>query len=301
MLARAHGVAVALLLQITANGLLLGGLYALLAVGLTLIFGVLRVVNFAHAEFMMLGMYGAYWLWARWGIDPYLAAIVVVPAVFVLGVVVSRVIVERSINAPDVTVVFATLGLSIALQNLALSLWSADIRSVSTVYSSAVIVWQGVRLSVPMLVSFSLAMLLALALGWFLRSTMMGKAIQAVAQQRQAAALMGIDVRRVYRLTYAVAVAAAALTGVLLAPMFSIFPRVGQSYIVKVFVIVVLGGLGSVPGAVLAALFAGVMEAMTGFFIGSAWAELVFFVVFLLLLILRPQGFLGRRGAEVYR
>ena len=136
-----------LVLQIAANGLLLGGWYALLAVGLTLIFGVLRVVNFAHAEFMMLGMYGAYWLWAGFGLDPYASVVLVTPAIFLLGVLVDRVVIRRSIGKPDVTVVFATLGLSILLQNAALTLWRADIRSVTTFASGAVLDLGGVRLS----------------------------------------------------------------------------------------------------------------------------------------------------------
>ncbi len=290
-----------LILQIIANGLLIGGLYALLAVGLTLIFGVLRVVNFAHGEFMMLGMYGAYWLWVIYGFDPYLGVFIVVPAVFLLALLLARLIVQPAIGAPEVTVVFATLGLSIVLQNAALSLWSADIRSVTTGYTGLAVTVGGVRLSVAMLVSFAVALLLAGALWLFLTRTLQGKAIQAVAQDRRAAALMGIDVNRVYLLTFAVAVAAAAAMGVLVAPLFSIFPRVGQSYIITAFVIVVLGGLGSIPGAVIAALLIGIVHSAAGFLIGTAWAELAYFIVFLLVLLVRPQGLFGRRGAEVYR
>jgi branched-chain amino acid transport system permease protein len=289
-----------LTLQLIANGLLLGGLYALLAVGLTLIFGVLRVVNFAHAEFMMLGMFGVYWLWAFFGLDPYLSIFIVVPVVFMLGWATDRVIIQRTIGAPEVTVVFATLGLSILLQNAALSVWSADIRSVTAAYSGSVFIFAGIRLSVPMTVSFGVAMLFAFGLWLFLTRTLFGKAIQAVAQNRDAAALMGINVRRVYLFTFSVSVAAAGAMGALIAPLFSIYPRVGLSYIVTVFVIVVLGGLGSVPGAVFAALLVGVIEAAAGFLVGTAWAELAYFLVFLAVLIIRPQGFFGRRGAEVY-
>jgi branched-chain amino acid transport system permease protein len=286
--------------QIIANGLLLGGLYALLAVGLTLIFGVLRVVNFAHAEFMMLGMYGAYWLWALFGFDPYFSALIVIPLIFILGMLVGRLIIERTIGAPDVTVVFATLGLSILLQNLALTVWTADIRSVSTSYSGAVFVLGGIRLGMGMAISFGAALLFAAGLWLFLNRTRYGKAIQAVAQNRNAASLMGIDVRKVYLITYSVAVAAAGAMGVLMAPVFSVFPRVGQSYIVTAFVIVVLAGLGSVPGAVAAALLIGVILTTAAYFIGTAWAELAYFVIFLAVLIARPQGFFGKKGAEVY-
>ena len=289
-----------LVLQIAANGLLLGGWYALLAVGLTLIFGVLRVVNFAHAEFMMLGMYGAYWLRVGFGLDPYVSVFLVTPVIFLLGTLVDRAVIRRSIGKPDVTVVFATLGLSILLQNAALTLWRADIRSVTTFASGAVFDLGGVRLSVAMTVAFGAALLFALGLWLFLTRTMYGRAIQAVAQNRRAAALMGIDVKRVYLYTYSVAVAAAGAMGVLVAPIFTIFPTVGQTHIVTVFVIVVLGGLGSVPGALLAALLVGVIRAGAGFLIGTAWGELAYFAVFLLVLIVRPQGFFGRRGAEVF-
>ena len=289
-----------LVLQIAANGLLLGGWYALLAVGLTLIFGVLRVVNFAHAEFMMLGMYGAYWLRVGFGLDPYVSVFLVTPVIFLLGTLVDRAVIRRSIGKPDVTVVFATLGLSILLQNAALTLWRADIRSVTTFASGAVFDLGGVRLSVAMTVAFGAALLFALGLWLFLTRTMYGRAIQAVAQNRRAAALMGINVTRVYRYTYSVAVAAAGAMGVLVAPIFTTFPTVGQTHIVTVFVIVVLGGLGSVPGALLAALLVGVIRAGVGFLIGTAWGELAYFAVFLLVLIVRPQGFFGRRGAEVF-
>ncbi len=287
-------------LQIIANGLLLGGLYALLAVGLTLIFGVLRVVNFAHAEFMMLGMFGVYWLWALFGIDPYLAILLIIPPIFILGSIVSRLIVIPSIGAPEVTVVFALLGLSILLQNSALTAWSADPRSVSSVFSGEVLTLVGPRVSVTMFISFVIAMLLALALWMFLNYTTYGKAIQAVAQNRNAAALMGINVRGVYLFTYAVAVTASGIMGGLAAPMFSTYPTVGLSYIVVVFVIVVLGGLGSVPGAVIAALVVGLIETSSSYLIGTAWAPLVYFVLFLVILLVRPQGLFGRRGAEVY-
>ena len=289
-----------LALQILANGLLLGGLYALLAVGLTLIFGVLRVVNFAHAEFMMLGMFGTYWVWALTGMDPYLATLLVIPAIFALGILVDRLILQRTIGAPEVTVVFATLGLSILLQNTALTLWTADIRSVTTAYSGMVWRLGVIRISVPMLISFAVAMASALALWLFLTRTLYGKAIQAVAQNREAAALMGIDVRRVYMWTFAAAVTAAGAMGGLIAPLFSVFPTVGTGYIVTIFVIVVLGGLGSVPGAVLAALLIDLTEAIAGYLIGSAWAELAVFLIFLAVLVARPQGFFGRRGAETY-
>ena len=289
-----------LVLQIAANGLLLGGWYALLAVGLTLIFGVLRVVNFAHAEFMMLGMYGAYWLRVGFGLDPYVSVFLVTPVIFLLGTLVDRAVIRRSIGKPDVTVVFATLGLSILLQNAALTLWRADIRSVTTFAGGAVFDLGGVRLSVAMTVAFGAALLFALGLWLFLTRTMYGRAIQAVAQNRRAAALMGINVKRVYLYTYSVAVAAAGAMGVLVAPIFTIFPTVGQTHIVTVFVIVVLGGLGSVPGALLAALLVGVIRAGVGFLIGTAWGELAYFAVFLLVLIVRPQGFFGRRGAEVF-
>jgi branched-chain amino acid transport system permease protein len=288
-------------LQVLASGLLIGGLYALLAVGLTFIFGVLRVVNFAHGEFMMLGMYGAYWLWARYGLDPYLASLVVIPAIYALGLILARAVVEPAVGAPDVTVVFATLGLSIALQNAALSLWGPDIRSITTPYSNLVLPLGSVRLSAPLLISFAVALLLALGLWLVLERTLIGRAIQAVAQHRSAAALMGINVRRVYRLTYAVAITAAAAMGVLIAPTFSVFPRVGQSYIVTAFVIVVLGGLGSIPGAIISALLIGIVRAAVGFWIGVAWAELAYFILFIIVLIARPQGLFGRRGAEVFK
>ncbi|QBI19784.1 branched-chain amino acid ABC transporter permease [Egibacter rhizosphaerae] len=290
-----------LVLQIVTSGLLTGGIYALLAVGLTLIFGVLRVVNFAHGEFMMLGMYGAFWMWALWDLDPYVSVFAVVPAVFALGLLTDRLIIRHTIGAPEVTVVFATLGLSIFLQNFALTVWSADTRSVTTGYTGTAFSLGEVRASVPLVVSFVVALGLALALWALLTYTRFGKSIQAVAQNRDAAALMGINVGRVYMLTYAIAVAGAGAMGALAMPVFSAFPRVGLSFVITAFVIVVLGGLGSVVGAVVAALLIGVVQSVVGFLIGAAWAEIAYFLVFIAVLVLRPQGLLGRRGAEVYQ
>jgi len=290
-----------LALQIIASGLLTGGIYALLAVGLTLIFGVLRVVNFAHGEFMMLGMYGAFWMWALWDIDPYLSVFAVVPAIFGLGLLTDRLIIKRTIGAPEVTVVFATLGLSILLQNAALTVFSADTRSVTTGYTGTALSFGEVRVSIPMLISFVVAIGLALALWAFLSRTRFGKAIQATAQNRDAAALMGINVQRVYMMTYAIAVAGAGAMGAIAAPVFSVYPRVGLSFVITAFVIVVLGGLGSVLGAVIAALLVGLVQSVVGFLVGAAWAEIAYFVLFIAVLVLRPQGLFGRRGAEVYQ
>lgn len=287
--------------QVLTSGLLLGGLYALLAVGLTLIFGVLRVVNFAHGEFMMLGMFGAFWLWSLWGVDPYLSVWLIVPAIFVLGLLVGRVVIKRTIGGPDVTVVFATLGLSILLQNAALTMWSSEPRSASSFLQGEVLQLGGVRISLSMAVSFVAAVLLAAGLWLMLNRTTFGKAVQAVAQQRVAATLMGIDVNRIYILTFAIAVAMAGAMGALIAPMFSVYPRVGLSYVITAFVIVVLGGLGSIGGAVVASLIIGVVQSVAGYLIGPAWAEMAYFILFMLVLLVRPQGLFGRRGAEVYQ
>ena len=287
--------------QVLTSGILLGGMYALLAVGLTLIFGVLRVVNFAHGEFMMLGMFGAFWMWSLWDIDPYLSVWLIVPVVFGLGALIGRTVIQRTIGGPDVTVVFATLGLSILLQNVALTLWSSEPRSASSALQAEVLQLGNVRISLSMLVSFAAALALAAILSLMLNKTAFGKSIQAVAQQRQAAALMGINVKKVYTLTFAIAVAMAGAMGALIAPMFSVYPRVGLSYIVTAFVIVVLGGLGSIAGAVIASLLIGIVQSVAGYLIGPAWAEMAYFILFMLVLLVRPQGLFGRRGAEVYQ
>jgi len=286
------------LAQLAVSGLLLGGVYALISVGLTLVFGVIRLVNFAHGEFLMLAMYLTYFLFNGLGIDPLVAILLVTPALFVFGLVIEVVIIRRTLDAPHVVQVFATLGLSITMQNLALFFWSANFRSVATWYSTATFLLGPVRVSVPRLVAFAVALLIAGIIHVFLRVTYVGKAIRATAQHRHAAMLMGINVQRIYLLTFAIGSACVGVAGALLLPIFPVYPGIGVDLILVAFVIVVLGGLGSVPGAMLGGLIIGVIETLSGFVVETNLKQAVYFILFIGILILRPAGLFGQRGAE---
>lgn len=286
------------LAQLVVSGLLLGGVYALISVGLTLVFGVIRLVNFAHGEYLMLAMYLTYFLFQQWGIDPLLSIVLVAPALYLFGVVTELLIIRPTLGAPHVVQVFATLGLSIVMQNLALFFWSANFRSVTTWYSTATFAVGPVLVSLPRLVAFGMGLAIAAALHVFLRTTRLGQAIQATAQNRYAAMLMGIDVGRIYRVTFALGAACVGVAGALLLPIFPVYPQIGVDLILVAFVIVVLGGLGSVPGAMLGGLIIGVIETLSGYWVETNLKQAVYFALFITILILRPAGLLGVRGTE---
>lgn len=283
--------------QVLVSGLLVGGLYALVAVGLNIVFGVLRIINFAHGEYLMVSMYGAYWLW-RMGIDPYLAVFVVVPVMALLGAVSERYLVRYTLAAHAHVKIFVTLGLSIALQNLALLLFKADYLNVRTIYQTATFDAAGFTFSVSRIVAFGVLLIVAGGLFAFLRYTDFGKAIRATAQDSTTARLMGIDVERVYTVTFAIGAAVVGVTGCLLIPIYYVFPTVGIDFVVVAFVVVVLGGLGSVPGAIVGGLLIGIVEQLSGFFVETSLRQVVYFVIFIAVLAVRPAGLFGQRGAE---
>jgi branched-chain amino acid transport system permease protein len=284
--------------QLVVSGLLIGGIYALISVGLTLIFGVMRMVNFAHGEFIMIAMYMSFWLFHLYGVDPYVSLLVTVPALFVIGVLVYQLIMRWIIAAPHVVQIFATLGLSVTLQNLVLVIWKGDFRFVRPAYGDQVILLGPTRLNVPLVVAFVVALLFIGVLYAFLRLTYPGKAVRATAQDRDAALLMGIDIGRIYLLTFAIGMACVGVAGALLAPLYPIYPTMGVPLAIIAYVVVVLGGLGSIGGALLGGLIVGLVETFSGFYVGTAWKEVSYFIMFILVLLLRPAGLFGQRGAE---
>ncbi len=284
--------------DLVVGGLMLGALYVAISVGLNLIFGVMRVMNFAHGEFIMLAMYGVYWAHELWGTDPYIAGLAIVPLVFLLSVTLLRPFVLWLVDSPPLVQVFATLGLSIALQNLALVLWKGNFRSVQTGYSGTVVDLAGLRVPLTRLVVFLVALALVVALHLFLKHSHFGKAVRATAQNRRAARLMGIDVERVFVVVFGLGIASAALAGVLLMPIYTVNPGTGFQFALIAFVVVVLGGLGSLPGAVLGGLLIGFVEVFSGYFIAPSMKQVIYFGVFILALVVRPAGLLGMRGSE---
>jgi branched-chain amino acid transport system permease protein len=291
-------VTVTVFIQLLVAGLLLGGVYALISIGLTLIFGVMRIVNFAHGEFLMLGMYLSYYLVTAAHMNPYLAIVVVAPALYLFGLVVEIVIIKPTIGRPDVVQVFATVGLSIVMQAAALMCFSANVLGLNGATSNALLRAGPVTIGLPQLLAFVAAMLVAGGLFVFLGRTDIGRAIRATAQDRSAAALMGIDVASIYRLTFALGTAMTGLAGALLMPIYSVSPSVGEQFVLVAFVVVVLGGLGSVTGALVGGLLIGVVETFSGFVIDPQWKQAVYFAIFLIVLVVRPAGLFGVRGAE---
>lgn len=288
-----------LLLQLLVNGLLLGGAYAIISIGLTLIFGVVRVVNFAHGEFLMIGMYAA-WLCAQHlGLHPYLAAPLVALLLFGLGALMQRFIIQPLLAADAHIQIFATVGVSTALLNLALLVFGADLRKADFALGSQNLSLGPITVVSGQLVTFVVAIAVALALHLFLGRTHTGRALRALAQNRNAAALMGVNVQSSYVLAFGIGAGLVGVASGLLAVQYPVFPTVGSYFVLTAFVIVVLGGMGSLPGAVVGSLFIGLIDSLAGFYIGPDFKELVYFVIFLVILVVRPTGLFGLgRGSE---
>ncbi|ATI43840.1 branched-chain amino acid ABC transporter permease (plasmid) [Pacificitalea manganoxidans] len=284
------------LLQILANGLMLGGLFAIVAIGLTLIFGIVNVINFAHGEFLMVGMYLSYLLTLGLGVHPYVTAVAVAPALFVLGALVQRFLIQPLMNARDGHVqIFATVGLSTALMNLALLIFGADIANTPSYGVRSQVQLGPVRILEGQLWVFGAAIALVIALQLFMKQTTTGRAIRATAQNRAAARLMGINDKFIYILSFGLGAACVGLGSALVAPLYPTSPTIGTYFVLIAFVCVVLGGLGSIPGAFFGALIIGLVDALSGFYIGSDLREAVVFGIFLLILILRPSGLFGTK------
>ena len=285
--------------QLLASTLLLGGVYALIAVGLTLIFGVMRIVNFAHGEFLMLGMYLAFWSFTLLGLDPYVTLVLGLPVIFAGGWLSYRLVMRPVIHASHNVQVFTTVGLSIALQALALVLWSADAQFIRTGYYAVVVRFGGAALNLAQIAAFVVAVIFTAALFAFMRWSYAGKIMRATAQDRHAAALMGIDTGRVFALTWAVGITCVGVAGVVLAPIYPVYPSIGLQFVLIAYVAVVLGGLGDMAGALIASLLVAFVEVVGSYVIGTAWKEVMYLLLFIAILVIRPAGLFGQRGAEV--
>jgi branched-chain amino acid transport system permease protein len=258
----------------------------------------MRVVNFAHGEFLMLGMYLAFWAFALLHADPYVTLVVALPFFLALGWLSYRAVMRPVIQASHNVQIFTTVGLSIALQNVALVLWTGDSRFVRTDYYGVVVRVAGAAFNVAQIVAFLIALALTAVLFAFMRWSYTGKVMRATAQDRHAAALMGIDTDRVYALTWAVGIACVGLAGVLLAPIYPVYPTAGLQFVLIAYVAVVLGGLGDMAGALIASLVVAVVEVVGSYVIGTAWKEVLYLLLFIAILVVRPAGLFGQRGAE---
>ena len=282
-----------LLLQAVVSGFLLGGVYGLVASGLSLIFGVLRIINFAHGAVMMLGMYVTYWLFTLLGIDPYLSVVITGPLFFGLGMLVQRVVIEPNRHAAEHNQLLLTLGLALFLENAALVLWQGDFRTVRPAYAGASFLLGEALVEVPRLVACGGAALMALALFAFLRLTDLGKAIRALAEEPEGAMLMGIDVGWVRAVAFGVGSACVAVAGALVTPFFYVAPDVGESFTIMAFVVVVLGGMGNFVGALLGGFIVGLAESVGATVLPGSLKQLVVFALFVLVLLFRPAGLFG--------
>lgn len=279
-------------------GIMAGGVLALVAVGLTLIFGVMDVMNFAHGEFVMLGIMGTIVVVTTTGMNPYLAGLLVViaslPLAFLIYIAIIRPTLGKSINVQ----IFTTLGLSIALQAIALMAFGSRTFAVSDPFASSRVSVFGVQVEVGRVIAFLGGILLVAALWFFLYRTRMGKQIRAVSEDNYAAKVVGLRIDRTYAIVFMLGTAFAVAAGVLLAPFTSVNSTTGLHYVLTSFVIVVLGGFGSVGGAFIGGLLVGIIETFTGYFFGTQWMQASIFVLFVLVLALRPRGLFGKKSLD---
>jgi branched-chain amino acid transport system permease protein len=280
-------------IQAVIDGLLIGGVYAVISIGLTLVYGVMGIINFAQAEFLMVGMLVAWFAWAFLGLDPVLAAPLSFAVAFVIGWFVQGQLISRVLKAPSVAQIFLTVGLLIVIENSALLVFGSQFRSVTTWYQTISLSLGPLFVSVPYLIAFAMSLACGVALWWFMRTSWFGRAMRATAQNPGAAQLMGIDSALMYRIAFALGVGLTAFGGAVILPYVTVYPGVGSQYVVLMFTVVVLGGLGSVAGAVAGGLAVGVIQALSALVFPIQLQNLVLFIVFILVLAVRPQGLVG--------
>ena len=279
--------------QSLVSGVLTGALYAMIGIGLTIVFGVMRIINLAHGEMVMLGMFAAFWSQRLWGVDPFVSILAWAPAMFALGMILYRLLLRRIIPGGELNTLLYTAGLSLLVANLALFAWTGDYRTIALSYGLTPMRPFGIAVPPALAIGFVLAAAITGALWLFLGRTDMGRAIRATSQNREAAVLMGIDVERVAAVAFGLGTALAGAAGVLLAPSLYLYPTVGELLIVKCFVIVVLGGLGSVPGAIAGGILLGVVESLGAVYVSTTYKDGLGYVMFLLVLLYRPSGLFG--------
>jgi branched-chain amino acid transport system permease protein len=288
-----------ILLSALLNGLTTGAVYALIALGLTLIYGVLHIINFAHGASLMMALYGVYALKERWGIDPYVALPLMVPAMFVLGYAMQRIVINRASHGKDENILLVTLGLSIVMENFALLFFKSDTRTIDTAYTLTTVAIgpeaAQVMVSLPKLVAFAGALVVSALLIVILQRTDLGRAIRAVAKEKHGARLMGIDVEHVYAMCFGLGLACLGAAACFLLPAYYVNPQVGNGFVLVAFTVVVLGGMGSFAGALLGGLLIGVVESFGGLFLGESLGQVGIFVIFIGVLLLRPEGLFGAK------
>jgi branched-chain amino acid transport system permease protein len=285
-----------ILLSALLNGLTMGAVYALIALGLTLIYGVLHIINFAHGAALMIALYAVFLLKERLGIDPYMALPIVMLGMFAFGYLLQRFVINRASHGKDENILLVTLGLSIVLENLALVWFHSDTRNIETAYTLSTIEIGPAMIALPKVIAFFGALVVAAVLFLIIRMTDLGRAIRAVSREKHGAKLMGIDVDKVYALSFGIGMACVGAAACFLLPTYYVNPQVGSGFVLIAFTIVVLGGMGSFAGALVGGLLIGVVESLGGLWFGDSLGQMGIFAIFIVVLLVRPQGLFGARA-----
>lgn len=283
--------------QSLLNGLMIGGVYSLVAIGLTVIFGVMRIINFAHGALMMLGMYATYWLVTLLHLNPYLTIVIVLPLMFLIGVVFQRVLIMPIMNAPEHNQLFMTLGAMLFLQNMAVFLWTPDYRIMRTSTSDIIYYFGDISISLAHLLAFGMAVCFTGILYLVLHKTDLGRAIRAASEEPTGARLMGINIKRIYWITFGIGAACVGVAGTAVTPFFPIYPYVGDIFVLTAYVVVVLGGMGSVFGAFIGGLIIGMADSIGAMLLPGSMKSVLSFLIFILILLFKPTGLFGRKSA----
>jgi branched-chain amino acid transport system permease protein len=278
------------LLQAIVSGLLTGGVYALIGVGLNLIFGVMKIINFAHGSLLMLGMYSTYWLFTFFKIDPYLSLAITVPLLFLIGVVIQTTLINPIIDYPENNQLVLTMGVMLFLENLALFLWGPDFRTVKVSYVGTVLSLSIVRVNLMRFIAFAGGLFLALLLYIFLKKTDMGKAIRASSEEREGASVVGISVKRVHLISFGMGTACVGAAGTLITPFFYLSPHVGHLFLLTAFMVVVMGGMGSFVGAIIGGFIIGLTESLGAVILPGSIGQIIPFSLFVIILLFKPTG-----------
>ena len=281
------------LVQQIVNGLLIGFMYSLIAIGLTLIWGVMNIVNFAHGDFLMLGMFTSFWLYTLYGLDPLFSIPICTVLLFVLGMLIYRFIVSKVMKGPMLAQLVVTFGVAIFLSNLAVFLWTPDFRLIEKPLLHGTWELGAIKLSIPKFIASIGSVLTSIFVFWFLKKTKIGKAILATEMDREAALLMGINTERINSISFAMGSALVGIAGAFLSTYYYIYPQVGGLFGTIAFAIVALGGFGSIEGAFIAGILVGLVQTLGGYFFDPAYKYAIVFLIYLITVWIRPQGLLG--------
>ena len=287
-------VEVRVLLQAIVSGLLAGGVYALIGVGLNLIFGVMKIINFAHGSLLMLGMYSTYWLFTFFKIDPYLSLAITVPLLFLVGIIIQKTLIHPIMEHPENNQLVLTMGVMLFLENLALFLWGPDFRTVKVSYVGTVFSLFTIRVNLLRFIAFAGGLFLALLLYIFLKKTDMGKAIRASSEEREGASVVGISVKKVHLISFGMGTACVGAAGTLITPFFYLSPHVGHLFLLTAFMVVVMGGMGSFVGAILGGFIIGLTESLGAVMLPGSVGQIIPFSLFVILLLFKPTGLFKR-------